>query len=84
MYMSLLPAHRYTYHTQPWCLQRSEEISDPLEPQVVVSHHIGIGTEPGSSERATDALTTAWSISPDPSQLRFQDGFVLRFRDQVS
>lgn len=31
MHMNVLPAYIYAYHMCVWCLQRSEEVSDPLE-----------------------------------------------------
>lgn len=43
--------------------RRSEEASDSLE-LMVVSHHVGVGTDPGYSARVASAPSTEPSLQP--------------------
>lgn len=57
MYISVLPACLYKYCVHDWCPWRPEDrVLDHLTgAQAVVSYHMGTGTKPGSSRRATSA-----------------------------
>lgn len=61
-----------------WGGQKRTLVALELQLERVVSHHAGTGgTEPGSSRRATSALSygvlsSAWPWTPEPSPLLFQ------------
>ena len=53
-----VPVHVRVYvHISTEALQGQKRALGPLELQVVVSCHVVLGTEPGSSGRAASALT---------------------------
>lgn len=55
LFMGVLPANVSVFRV-PEVLSESEEASDPLTLQMVVSHHAELGTKPPSFRRGASAL----------------------------